>query len=103
MKLVNVVITKLQQTVIEVPDDFDVSGRPDFTIDQMLRLQSAAAQDATTTDIHVELVEPGRYKISALVEGVTFEQACTVASERFGPDEDYGFPYTLTDEGVSPA
>lgn len=107
MKRINVAITRLQQTEIEVPDDFELDGEdwPRFSTDQMLQLQSARDRDTTTVGIHAELVEPvsGSYRATFLIEGVTFDQACIVASERLGPDEDYGFDYTITDEGITPA
>ena len=76
-----------------------------MTIDTGFTDDGDPIPDTTTTDIHAELVEPvsGSYRASFLIEGVTFEQACTVASERLGPDEDYGFDYTITDQGVEPA
>lgn len=41
------------------------------------------------------------YIISAVVTAESREQAETVASERFGHDEDYGFEYTLGDTTVT--
>lgn len=36
------------------------------------------------------------FRFTFVVECETYEQALTVVGERMGPDEDYGFPYTVT-------
>ena len=41
------------------------------------------------------MVKPGTFEYMVTVVAETQEQADTVMTERLGPDEDYGFDYTV--------
>lgn len=45
--------------------------------------------------------ETSEFTISAVVTAKSLEEAETVASERFGYDEDYGFEYLIGDTSVT--
>lgn len=61
MKLINVVITRCQQTEILVPDDYDLHGNAakHLTQEHWLYLDRSKAADESSPTVYVELLQEG--------------------------------------------
>lgn len=58
-KRINVVITRVQQTELEVADDFDEYSKPfnQLSLEQIRAVGMAADTDTTTSSVYAELIE----------------------------------------------